>query len=166
MNFENRQSYIHLALWIAGIYLLAAIAGIGSLTAPEAYLSFTKPSWAPPASIFGPVWSALYTMIAISGWLVWRTFGFDQARVAFMLFFAQIFTNVLWSWFFFSWQSGFYALLNITLMLVLLIATLTAFWRLKAFLAAGLLVPYLVWISFAAYLNFSIWKLNPTLLGT
>lgn len=164
MTIETNKSLIHLTVWIAVIYGLAAIAGYGSLTAPEVYKSFTRPTWAPPGSIFGPVWATLYTMIAISGWLVWPKNKITKTKATFALFVAQMLANVLWSWFFFAWQSGLFAFLNILLLVILLLSTITAFWRLNARVAALLLVPYLIWVSFAAYLNFTIWQMNPTLL--
>lgn len=164
MSLVSKHSLISLAIWFAGIYLLAAIAGFGSITAPEVYASFSLPSWAPPASIFGPVWGVLYTMIAISGWLVWRENEIGRNPLTFTLFTLQMLANVLWSWLFFAWQSGLFAFLNILALVVLLIALILAVWRLNAILAALLLVPYLVWVGFAACLNFTIWQMNPTLL--
>lgn len=160
----SKQSLISLTIWLAAIYSLAAIAGFGSMTAPEVYASFSLPSWAPPASAFGPAWGVLYTMIAISGWLVWRDRTIREAGITFALFGTQMLANVLWSWFFFAWQSGLLAFLNILSLVVLLLATIIAIWRLNEIVAAMLLLPYLIWVCFAACLNFAVWQMNPNLL--
>ncbi len=164
MDLDKKHSLAGLFFWLIGIFFLAGLAGIGSINAPDIYPSFLRPSWAPPAAIFGPVWTVLYAMMAVSGWAVWREYGFQRARLAFCLFFTQLLANVLWSWFFFAWQSGVLAFLDIVILLVLLLATITAFWRLQVRLAVLLLLPYLLWVGFAVYLNFTIWQLNPNLL--
>ena len=102
--------------------------------------------------------------MAIAAWLVWRVGGFRQAKVALGLFIVQLALNALWTWLFFGWQLGALAFVDITLLWGLIIATLVAFWRITPF-AGALLVPYLLWVSFAAALNYAMWQLNPALLG-
>ncbi|HET7649612.1 MAG TPA: TspO/MBR family protein, partial [Gammaproteobacteria bacterium] len=94
----------------------------------------------------------------------WRRQGFRAARIALSLFLLQLAFNALWSWLFFAWHLGAAAFADIVLLWVLIVATLVAFWR-HSRAAGALLVPYLLWVSFALALNYSIWQLNPTLLG-
>lgn len=150
--------------WLAICFIAAAIGAVASVQAGSFYLSLSRPEWAPPASVFGPVWTALYTLMAIAAWLVWRQGGYSNARAALNLFLAQLALNALWSWLFFAWHLGAAAFVDILLLLMLLIATMLAFWRQRQ-LAALLLVPYLLWVSFAAVLNYTVWQMNPDALG-
>lgn len=150
--------------WLILCYLVAGIGGVASINAGSFYAQLVRPEWAPPGSLFGPVWTALYTLMAIAAWLVWRQRGFRHARPALILFLVQLAVNGLWSWLFFAWQLGALSFIDILLLLVLINLTIVSFWRIKP-LAAMLLVPYLLWVSFAAVLNYSIWQLNPQLLG-
>jgi tryptophan-rich sensory protein len=103
-------------------------------------------------------------MMAIAAWLVWRRGGFRANRIALSLFLAQLVLNALWSWLFFAWHLGASAFADIVILWVLIIATLISFWRVRP-LAGALLIPYLLWVSFASALNYSIWQLNPQVLG-
>jgi tryptophan-rich sensory protein len=103
-------------------------------------------------------------MMAIAAWLVWRSGGFRANRIALSLFLVQLALNVLWSWFFFAWHRGALAFADIVLLWVLIVATLISFWRVRP-LAGILLIPYLLWVSFASVLNYSVWQLNPQILG-
>jgi tryptophan-rich sensory protein len=153
-----------LVVALAVTFLAAAAGGIASVNAGSFYAQLARPSWSPPGWLFGPVWSVLYSLMALAVWLVWRAAGFQRARVALLLFAAQLVANALWSWFFFAWRSGPLAVADITALWVLLAATLVAFWPLQR-LAALLLVPYLAWVSFAAALTLALWHRNPELLG-
>ena len=102
--------------------------------------------------------------MGIAAWLVWREHGFRGAPTALKLFVAQLFANALWTWIFFVWHQGALSLAEIVALWLLIASTLLAFWRLHR-LAALLLVPYLVWVSFATALNASLWRLNPAALG-
>jgi translocator protein len=162
-----RPSYVQaLALlgWLSLCYLAAAIGAVASVNAPAFYGELVQPSWAPPAWLFGPVWTALYTLMAIAAWLVWRAAPLAETRVALGLFLVQLAVNALWSWLFFAWQLGGWAFAEVLLLWVLIAATIAAFWRFSR-VAAILLVPYLGWVSFAAALNFWLWRANPGLLG-
>lgn len=150
--------------WLAICFVAAAIGAVASIEASSFYLSLARPTWAPPASVFGPVWSILYTMMAVAAWLIWREGGFRHARPALLLFLVQLTFNALWSWLFFAWHLGALAFIHILMLWVLIVATLVAFWRIRP-LAGVLLVPYLVWVSFAVALNYSVWRLNPLMLG-
>jgi tryptophan-rich sensory protein len=150
--------------WIAISFVAAGLGGAASVNAPEFYQELTLPAWAPPAWVFGPVWTALYLMMAIAAWLVWRERGFAGAKLALTLFLVQLAANALWTWLFFGWQQGLWSSVDIVLLWGLIVATVIAFWRVKP-LAGALLIPYLAWVSFAAVLNVVIWRTNPQLLG-
>ena len=138
-----------------------ALGALASVDAAAFYAQLSKPSWAPPASVFGPVWTALYGLMGLAAWLVWRSPG--SKAVALALFGAQLAANALWSWLFFAWHQGALAAVEILVLLALIVATVVAFWRTSG-LAALLLVPYLSWVSFASVLAWTVWRSNPDLL--
>ena len=150
--------------WLTVTFAASAIGAFASINARGFYAQLTQPSWAPPGWVFGPVWSALYLMMAISAWLVWRERSLRDARSAFVLFFAQLAANALWSWLFFAWHLGALAFAEILVLWVLIVATIVAFWRVRP-LAGALLLPYLAWVSFASVLAFWMWRLNPLMRG-
>lgn len=155
-----RQGLMLLTL-LALTYLAAAIGAYGSMNAPDFYRELQLPAFAPPAWLFGPVWTLLYTLMAVAAWLVWR--NGKRYQTALWLYFSQLAVNALWSWLFFAWYQGALAFANIMLLLPLIIVTALSFWRQQK-LAGLLLVPYILWVSFAAVLNYSIWQLNPGML--
>ena len=126
---------------------------------PNWYAALHKPTWTPPNWLFAPVWTLLYLSMAIAAWLVWRKAGFGGAKLALGLFAFQLILNVCWSFFFFSAHRPGLAFAEIVLLWVFIAATLLAFLPLSR-IAAWLLAPYLLWVGFAAALNFSIWRLN------
>ena len=156
------RSLLGLAAWIALCFLVAAIGAAASIDAGSFYAQLVRPGWAPPASVFGPVWTALYLLMAIAAWLVWRVH--PRAFFALGLFIAQLVANGLWSWVFFKWHLGALATANVVVLWLLLLATLWAFWK-KSRIAGALLVPYLLWVTFASALTFTVWQLNPQFLG-
>lgn len=160
----NWRSALGLVGWLAVSFAASAIGAAGSIQAGSFYERLQQPAWAPPASVFGPVWTVLYALMAIAAWLVWRSGGFRANRVALGLFLGQLAVNALWSWLLFAWRLGAAAFADIVLLWVLIVATLIAFWRVRR-LAGVLLLPYLLWVSFAAVLNFAVWQLNPEILG-
>jgi tryptophan-rich sensory protein len=153
-----------LVAWMVTVALAAGLATLASIDAAEFYGRLAKPQWAPPSSIFGPVWTILYLLMALAAWLVWRSRGFAEAPVALTLFLVQLLVNALWSWLFFAWRQGLLAFVDIVVLLVLIVATIAAFWRIRP-LAGMLLLPYLAWVVYAAVLNYSVWQLNPDLLS-
>jgi tryptophan-rich sensory protein len=153
-----------LAGWLALVFIAAAIGAAASINASSFYSELDRPEWAPPGSVFGPVWSALYLLMGVAAWLVWRERGFAPARGALILFVVQLAFNALWSWLFFEWHFGALALADIAILWALIVASIAGFWRHHR-TAAALLVPYLLWVSFAAALNLSVWQLNPETLG-
>ena len=162
--FSRWQQVFGFALWLSLAFAAAALGAMASVQAGEFYASLVRPGWAPPGWLFGPVWTTLFFMMAVSAWLVWRARGFMGAWGALMLFVTQLAANSLWSWLFFVWHEGALAFAEVVLLWVMIAATIFLFWRVSK-LAAALLMPYLAWVSFAALLNFSVWQLNPAVLG-
>ncbi|HEU4952001.1 MAG TPA: TspO/MBR family protein [Holophagaceae bacterium] len=150
--------------WLLLCYATAAVGALASVQARAFYAELALPPWAPPGWVFGPVWSLLYTLMAVSAWLVWKDRGFGGARAALGLFLAQLAANALWSWLFFAWRRGALATAEILLLDALVLATVVAFRRHRP-LAAALLLPYLAWIAFATVLCLTLWRTNPALLG-
>lgn len=159
---QNRV--LGMAGWLLVTYAAAAIGGLASARSGTFYQQLSRPDWAPPPSVFGPVWTILYLLMAIAAWLVWRDRGFARAGGALGLYLVQLAANALWTWLFFAWQMGSMAFLEILVLWVLIVATIVAFWRIRR--SAGLLMlPYLAWVTFAAMLTYSIWQRNPDVLG-
>lgn len=163
-HFSRRKQIVGLAGWLVLTFAAAALGAVASAQAGTFYLQLVRPEWAPPGWLFAPVWTALYLMMAIAAWLVWRDHGFRRAGAALTLFVLQLTANALWTWLFFVWHQGALAFAEILLLWALIAATLIAFWRLHV-LAAILLLPYLAWVSFASALTYATWQLNPGILG-
>jgi tryptophan-rich sensory protein len=124
------------------------------------YQTLRKPSWTPPSGIFGPVWISLYLLMGIAAFLVWRRgLAEEGVRTALVLFLIQLVLNTLWSAAFFGVPSPLAGLIAIIALWVMILLTIVAFLRIS--LGAGLLLlPYILWVSFAAALNLSILLLN------
>lgn len=149
-----------LALFIAVCFVAAgAGAGFTSSSVINWYPTLRKPSWNPPAWIFGPVWTVLYLMMAIAAWLVWRSRGFHEGAGPLGMFALQLALNALWSPLFFGLRNPWAGLVDIVPLWAAILATLVCFWKISP-LAGTLLVPYWLWVSFATALNFMIWKMN------
>ena len=139
-----------------------SIVGAG-FTAPaiaDWYRSLERPSWTPPDWLFGPVWTALYALMAVAAWLVWRKGRVPGVWTAGALFGVQLALNAIWTPIFFGLRQPGWALLDILLLWAAILLTLVAFARVRP-LAAGLLAPYLAWVTYAGALNFALWWLNP-----
>jgi benzodiazapine receptor len=122
------------------------------------YASLAKPAWTPANWLFAPVWTILFAMMAIAGWLVWRQTGLLSLPIG--LFALQLVLNIAWSGLFFGLRSPAAGMLEIVVLLFAILATTIVFWRVTD--AAGwLFLPYLVWVAYAAALNFAIWRMNP-----
>ena len=147
--------------WLLAAFAAGAVGAIASVDAASFYAQLQKPSWAPPAAVFAPVWSALYVLMGIAAWLVWRTSRPTGAAIG--VFAAQLVANALWSWLFFAWHRGALAAIEVLVLLALIAATVVAFWRCSR-LAAALMIPYLLWVAFASALTWAVWRGNPTLL--
>jgi translocator protein len=158
------QNIQHLAGWLLVTFTAAAFGAWASRDAPGFYAQLDKPAWAPPAGVFGPVWTLLYALMAIAAWQVWRVRGFSTAARTLGLYLVQLVANALWSWLFFAWHLGAAAFAEVLLLWALIVATTVAFW--KARRSAGvLLLPYLCWVTFAGALTYACWQRNPELLG-
>ena len=141
-----------------GACLLAA--RIGAAYRPgDWYERLAKPSWRPPNWLFPPAWAVLYLTIAVSGWLVWRTSGFAGAALPLAIYLVQLVLNAAWSPIFFGMRRPDLAFVEIVMLWFSIVATIATFHSLNA-AAAWLLLPYLAWVTFAAALNFTIWRMN------
>lgn len=157
-SLDTRRSVLGLAGWIA---ITALAAFVGSRFSPDAwYGMLEKPSWQPPNSIFAPVWTTLYALMAVAAWLVWKRWGFAGARAALVVYIVQLALNAAWSWLFFGRHDISMALVDILVLLAAIVATLVLFWK-KHRLAGALLLPYLAWVSFATALTWTLNRLNP-----
>jgi benzodiazapine receptor len=144
-----------------GTCLLVGVSGslVTGTSVREWYPYIQKPSWTPPGAVFGPVWTLLYLLMGVSAWLIWRNAVESTRRTALLIFVTQLVFNATWSFIFFGLRSPGWAALEIVLLWSSIVATMLAFARISR-LAAGLLLPYLVWVSYAAALNVAIWNLN------
>ena len=154
---HRRHSGLVLAGWLL-LTFCAPVLGVFGMPG-EWYEGLAKPSWNPPPWVFGPVWSLLYVMMAVAAWLVWRRGGWRLRRKPLGLYLIQLVLNAAWTPVFFGLHQPGWALLVILLLLAAVAATMLAFFRTDK--AAGFLfVPYLLWVGFASFLNFTLWWLN------
>lgn len=160
-NEPFRISTGHQLLALIGWVLLCfCAASMGALFMPgQWYASLNKPSWNPPGWLFGPVWTTLYVMMAVAAWLVWRRGGFKVQRRRLTWFLVQLALNALWTPLFFGLHRPGLAFAELVLLWIAIGVTLVAFSGTSR-AAAWLLAPYLAWVSFAAVLNFAVWRLN------
>jgi tryptophan-rich sensory protein len=147
--------------WLVVAFVAAAVGAVASVDAANFYSQLSKPSWAQPPWLFGPVWSVLYALMGISAWLVWRTPRANKN--ALVLFCVQLAANALWSWLFFAWHQGALAFADVLVLLALIVGTVFLFRR-ASHAAALLMLPYLLWVSFASALTWAVWQGNPALL--
>jgi len=159
-----RTQSLGLIGWLVATFAAGGVGAIASARATTFYGQLSQPSWAPPAWLFGPVWSALYIFMAVAAWLVWRERGFKGASVALCLFIVQLVANALWTWLFFGLHLGALSVAEIVVLWLLIAATIFSFWSIQR-LAALLLLPYLAWVTFASALTLSLWRSNPAVLG-
>jgi len=145
--------------------IVCQLAGfVGSLfttpSIPTWYASLAKPSFTPPNWVFSPVWISLFVLMGISLFLLWeKTLHYPGVRTAMLWFAVQLGLNMLWSILFFGLKSPFLALIGIIVLWIAIFLTILKSFRVSK-LAGVLLLPYLIWVSFAAGLNYSIWTLN------
>ncbi len=125
----------------------------------EWYTALSKPSWNPPNWLFGPVWSVLYLLMAISVWLVWKKEGFQAAIIPLCIFLLQLVLNAAWSWLFFGLHEMGIAFIEILVLWLSILVCIILFWRIVP-ISGILLVPYLLWVTFASVLNYTLWQLN------
>lgn len=162
--FGNPRDILSLVVWIGVVFLASVIGSLATSSGlQEWYGTLEKPSFQPPNWIFGPVWSCLYLMMAISAWIIWRKRNQPSNRSAANFFVAvfgiQLVLNVLWSVIFFGYQSPSWAFFEICILWCAIATTVFLAYR-QSVWSGHLLVPYLGWASFALVLNLSIWQLN------
>lgn len=149
--------------FIVFLAICLAVSGIGGAATASSvgtwYQALTKPAFNPPDWIFAPVWTALYFMMALAGWRVWRRGGLRKAQWALTLFGLQLALNLAWSVIFFGLRSIGAALAEIVVLLLAILATTAVFWRHDR-IAGMLFVPYAAWVVFAVVLNAALWRLN------
>lgn len=145
---------------VLGTEAIGALSGIAAGGDFVTYFdALRKPPLTPPPVAFGPAWTALYLLMGVAAWLVWREGLTRRTALALGLFVAQLTLNFAWSLIFFGRQRLGIALIEILALWMTILATVIAFWRVRT-AAGALLLPYLAWVSFATYLNAGIWRLN------
>lgn len=157
----TKSLFIKIALCICICLLVGYIGSMATGTSVNNwYVGLSKPSWSPPNWVFAPVWISLYILLGVATALVWERGSHHKlVRTALLYLVYLLVLNCLWSIAFFGYQSPYFALLIITALLIVLVFTIR-YYRIVHLWAALILIPYLLWVSFAALLNFSIWQLN------
>lgn len=153
------KSVIALAISVAAVVVASTLGGLASATSAQDYARLAQPSWAPPSWVFGPVWTLLYTMMAVAAWLVWRSGPWPQTRPALIAYAVQLVLNAAWTPLFFGLGWRGIAFAELSVLTVVLIGTVVLFFR-RSVAAGWLLIPYLAWTTFALSLNFAVWQLN------
>jgi translocator protein len=158
---SRTRSVVGWVLWV-GVTLAAGQIGnmLGGGGDAGFYQQLDRPDWAPPPWLFGPVWIVLYVMIGTAAWLVWRERGFGGARFPLILFLVHLLFNAAWTGIFFGLRMFGLALAEILVLWALIAWLIVLFWRIRA-LAGALLVPYLLWVSYATALTWALWRMNP-----
>ncbi|MGM1062845.1 TspO/MBR family protein [Saccharothrix sp. Mg75] len=151
-----RRPLAGLAVFAVAVAATAVVGSLAAVSSAERYQQLDTPAWAPPPWLFGPVWTVLYVMIAVSGWLFWKRHGTTWELG---LFAVQLALNAAWTPLFFAAERYALALVDIIALLVVIVALIVAFGR-RHRPAALLLVPYLAWVAFATALNAAIIGLN------
>ncbi|KGI66361.1 tryptophan-rich sensory protein [Mycolicibacterium rufum] len=153
------KNVIALAISLGAVVIASALGGLASATSAEDYQRLQQPSWAPPSWVFGPVWTVLYTMMAVAAWLVWRSGPWSQTRPALTAYGVQLVLNAAWTPLFFGLGWRGIAFAELSVLWLVLVGTVVLFFRRSA-VAGWLLIPYLAWSTFALCLNFAVWQLN------
>jgi tryptophan-rich sensory protein len=154
------KRWVPLGLFLVLAFAAAALGALATATSVDTwYPTLRKPDWNPPSWIFSPVWTFLYLLMAVATWRAWRTEDVVTARRTVSLYSAQLTLNALWSILFFGLRQPGAALLEIIVLWALLVLILLRYWRLDR-VAAVLWIPYVAWVTFAAFLNGTLWTLN------
>lgn len=157
----SKGDWVKLTVAVVGSEAAGIIGSVFTASSiPTWYATIVRPEFSPPNWIFGPVWTTLYALMGIAAFLVWRK-GLDrkEVKVALGIFLLQLVLNSLWSIIFFGLQNPGAAFIEIIFLWLAIVATIIAFAKISK-PAAWLLAPYILWVSFAAYLNYAIWALN------
>ncbi len=163
-RFSAKAFVVNLLVLAGFVLLVAGVAAFGGLfsarTSGEWYQNLEMPPWQPPSWVFGPVWTILYILIAVSGWLTWRRTGLaGQGLRAMTVYLIQLALNGVWPLLFFGLERPGLAFGGIVCLWVAIVLNGVLFWR-SSRVAAALLAPYLAWVTFAAALNLYIWLVN------
>jgi len=157
------NNFLKLVIAVVACEVAGIIGSVFTMPSiPTWYAGLAKPALNPPAWVFGPVWTILFALMGISLFLIWKSISSvtqKERRVGIILFFVQLALNMLWSIIFFGLHNPGVAFVDIILLWLAILATIITFAKISK-LAAWLLVPYILWVSFAAYLNFALWILN------
>lgn len=160
----ERRLNPYLAVVLAiGPVVAASVLGQFATTPniPTWYDTLQKPGFTPPNWVFAPVWTSLYALMALAAWRLLRLDASVRGRgAALALFYGQLALNVAWSWMFFAANSPFLGLVNIVPQWFVILAAVAAAWRVDR-AAGAALIPLLIWVGYAAALNFEVWRLNP-----
>lgn len=158
---EKRNHQLGALFGFIFLVLLVEIMGkwLTDLSVHDWYPTLNKPEWRPPNWVFGPVWTALYLMMAIAAWLVYRSTPSSERTLALGFFFVQLLFNLMWSGLFFGLRSPLLGLIDISFLWMFVFCTVFLFCRVNG-IAGLLLAPYLIWVSYAAILNAVIVQLN------
>ncbi len=160
----GKETLIGISKLVVSIIVCQLAGVIGSIfttpAIPSWYATLKKPSFTPPNWLFGPVWITLFVLMGTAAFLVWdKGLNNKQVKIALSIFAVQLVLNVLWSAMFFGLRSPLAGLIEIVILWTAILFTILSFFKVSQ--AAGfLLIPYILWVSFAAVLNFSIWRLN------
>lgn len=159
-RYKTRVDIIGLIGFLLLCLLVGGIGGAITATSVDSwYQTLQKPAFNPPDWLFAPVWTSLYVMMAVAAWRVWRRVGFSAGWKALTVFFLQLGLNLLWSYLFFGMSRIDLALIEIIILLTVILINGLLFWRIDR-LAGLLFVPYVLWVIFASFLNFSLLMLN------
>jgi benzodiazapine receptor len=158
------MSWIDVVKLIVSIVACEGAGGIGAIfttpAIPTWYKGLNKPAFTPPNSVFGPIWITLYLLMGIAVFFVWREgLGQEGVTIAFVIFWAQLVLNILWSVIFFGFKSLFGGMVIILLLWIVILINIITFFDVSP-LACWLLIPYIIWVSIAVNLNVQLWKLN------
>jgi tryptophan-rich sensory protein len=162
VEFSRNRRLLGLGGWLLASFSAGALGAVASRDADVFYEPRAGPARAPPAGRVGPGWSARYAVSGLAAGRVWKGRGVRAARLALGLFLVQLAANALWTWIVFAWRDGGLAFAEILVLWARIAATTVAFWRIRP-LAGALMIPYLAWVTFAAALTCSVWRLNPQL---
>ncbi|MFE3175604.1 TspO/MBR family protein [Amycolatopsis sp. NPDC059090] len=153
---HRRNPWLMLAVFFGLVGVIALVGALAATTAPDAYNRYVLPEWAPPSSLFSPVWTVLYVVLAFAGWVYWRTDGENQGFAAYGI---GLLFNLMWISLFFAGGSTQVACVDIVLLDFTVIVTIALFYR-RSRTAALLLLPYLAWLLYTTALNVAIIALN------
>jgi len=157
VGIANRNEWLGLVLALGICFGVAALGSLATLPEiPGWYARLRKPAWTPPNWLFGPMWTTLYAVMAVAAWLVWKRVGWSDAL---WLFAGQLALNLAWSFIFFKFHEPGWAALDIVLLWLAIAVTIFKFADVSI-VAAYLLVPYLLWVTYAAALNVAVWRMN------